>query len=261
MMPAGRYRLTQEQGAGAMTDWSKRFGWIVPSWNTVTEFEVGRLTPPDISEHFARIAHTEDSEAAFERMAREAPVAAGLLADASVDAICYACTAGSFFKGYDDDRRFAGELTAAVGRPVLTMADALVRASRHLGFKRIAVAAPYEAWLMDRLVAFLEEAGFEVLKSAGLGHQANILYEPGKALELATTAWHPDADGLVMSCGNFRTLEAIDEIEETIGRPVVTSVQASMWGLLEIAGIKAARDDAGILLRDAAASAAMPGTP
>lgn len=232
-----------------MADWNKRFGWIVPSWNTVTEYEVGRLTPASISEHFTRITHTEDSEAAFENMAREAPTAAGLLAHASVDAICYACTAGSFFKGYDDDRQFAIDLAASVGRPVLTMADALVQASRHLGFERIAVAAPYEPWLMDRLVAFLEAAGFTVLKAAGLGHQANVMYAPGKALELAKDAWHPDADGLVMSCGNFRTLESIDEIERTLGRPIVTSVQASIWGLFNLTGIDEPIAGAGALLR------------
>jgi maleate isomerase len=243
-----------------MTDWNRRFGWIVPSWNTVTEFEVGRLTPPGVSEHFARIAHTEDSEAAFERMSHEAPGAADLLAHAKVDAICYACTAGSFFKGYDEDRRLSTALTASAGRPVLTMADALVRASRHLGFERISVAAPYEAWLMDRLVAYLEEAGLRVLRSAGLGHQANVMYEPGKALELAVDAWDPASDGLVMSCGNFRTLESIDDIERTLGRPVVTSVQASMWGMFELSGVREGIDGAGALLRRSG-SAAATGTP
>jgi maleate isomerase len=238
-----------------VTDWNKRFGWIVPSWNTVTEYEVGRLTPPTISEHFARIAHTEDTEAAFENMAREAPQAATLLAHASVDAICYACTAGSFHGGYDYDRQLAIDLASSAGRPVITMADSLVQASRHLGFERITVAAPYEPWLMERLVSFLEEAGFEVLRSAGLGHQANVLYEPGKALELARDAWHPDADGLVMSCGNFRTLEAIDDIEQTLGRPIVTSVQASMWGLFQATGVHETRPDAGALLRGDAALA------
>jgi maleate isomerase len=242
-----------------MTDWNKRYGWIVPSWNTVTEYEVGRLTPTTISEHFARIAHTEDTEAAFENMAREAPNAATLLAHASVDAICYACTSGSFYRGYDYDRQFARDLAATAGRPVVTMADSLVQASRHLGFKRIAVAAPYEPWLMERLVSFLEEAGFEVLRSAGLGHQANVLYEPGKALELARDAWHPDADGLVMSCGNFRTLEAIDDIERTLGRPIVTSVQASIWSLFQATGVQETRSDAGALLRGDGAAALAPG--
>lgn len=211
--------------------WEHRFGWILPSWNTVTEYEVERVTPPSVSQHFTRIEHTEDSEAAFTRMGEEAPGAARLLAHARVDAICYACTAGSFFRGRAYDLAFTERLREETERPVVTMAEALIQAADHLGMRRISVAAPYEAWLLERLVAFLEEGGLTVLRSANLGHQANILYPPGKAVELADMAWDPRSDGLVMSCGNFRTLEAIDEIEDRIGRPVVTSVGASVWAL------------------------------
>ena len=233
-----------------MATWAKRFGWIIPSWNTVTEYEVGRLSPPELSQHFARIAHTEDSEAAFERMAEEAPAAADLLAHAKVDVVCYACTAGSFYKGFDYDRAFAERLSDRIGRPVVTMAGSIVEAARHLGLERISVAAPYEPWLMERLVAFLEAGGFTVLKSEGLGHQANILYEPEKAVELAERAWDPASDGLIMSCGNFRTLEMVDEIERRLGRPVVTSVQGALWGLLEASHVATPISGAGVLLRE-----------
>lgn len=237
-----------------MTIWQRRFGWIVPSWNTVTEYEVGRLTGEEVSNHFTRISHTEDSEAAFQKMADEAPVAAALLADANVDAISYACTAGSFFKGFADDEDLARRLSDESGRPVTTMAGSLVAAARHLGFEAVAVATPYEQWIMDRLVEFLEAGGLRVLKSEGLGHQANILYEPEKALELAERAWDPRADGLIMSCGNFRTLEMIDTIEERLGRPVVTSVQASYWAMLQATNLHVATPRAGVLLRDGTTS-------
>jgi maleate isomerase len=242
-----------------VTIWQKRFGWIVPSWNSVTEFEVERLAGDGVSNHFTRIAHTEDSEAAFERMGNEAPAAAGLLADAKVDAISYACTAGSFSKGFAYDEDLARRISDETGTPVTTMAGSLIAAARHLGFETVAVAAPYERWLMDRLVVFLEAGGLRVLKSEGLGHQANVLYEPEKALELADRAWDPAADGLIMSCGNFRTLEMIDTIEARLGRPVVTSVQASYWAMLQATGHPVATTGAGVLLRDGTASAIAAG--
>ncbi len=232
-----------------MSTWSRRFGWIVPSWNSVTEFEVQRLAPPGVSQHFTRIAHTEDSPAAFDAMARHAPEAALLLAHASVDAICYACTSGSFFRGYDYDRDLATELTAQAGTPVVTMADALVQSARHLGMRRIAVAAPYEPWLLEALVSFLEAAGLRVLRSAGLGEQANVRHTPAEAVALARSAWDPAADGLVMSCGNFRTLEAIGRIERELGRPVVTSVQASVWAMCRATDAAGPRRPAGMLFR------------
>lgn len=236
--------------SGVADGWAARLGWIVPSWNTVTEYEVGRLTPPSVSEHFTRIAHTEDSEAAFERMAREAPGATQLLADAQMDAICYACTSGSFFRGLDYDRELSARLSDLAGRPVLTMAHALIDGATALGCETVAVAAPYEQWLLDRLVAFIEQAGLRVVRSAGLGEQANVRHAPSKAIELAHAAWDPSADGLIMSCGNFRTLEAIDEIEQRIGRPVVTSVQGAVWQLLRTVGITDPIEHAGALLRE-----------
>ena len=237
-----------------MSSWRLKFGWIIPSWNTVNEYEAERLTPADVSQHFMRIAHTEDSPAAFDRMGAEAPGAAELLAHAKVDAICYACTAGSFYRGLDYDRELAANLAESTGTPVVTMAHSLVDASRALGMKRVAVAAPYEAWLMDLLVEFLQQAGLEVLNAAGLGHQANVLYPPSKAVELARNAWHPDADGLVMSCGNFRTLESIDEIEALLGKPVVTSIQASYWALNAACGTVVNQSGAGALLHAHAAT-------
>lgn len=251
-------------GADGMTSqpdvpWERRFGWILPSWNTVTEYEVERLTPPTVSQHFTRIAHTEDTEAAFARMGEEAPGAARLLAHAGVDAICYACTAGSFFRGREYDLAFTERMAADAGRPVVTMAEALVQSARHLGWQRIAVAAPYEDWLLARLVAFLEEGGLQVLKSANLGHQANILYAPSKAVELAESAWDTRADGLVMSCGNFRTLEAIDEIEGRLGRPVITSVGASVWALAKATGSPTG-DGPGALLSEARMTVSSAGT-
>jgi maleate isomerase len=232
-----------------MTEWSRRFGWVVPSWNTVTEYEVERLAWPGVSNHFARIEHLADTPEAFDRMAREAPAAAELLAHAGVDAICYACTSGSFYRGAAHDAELATTLALATGKPVVTMADSIVQAARHLGLQRISVAAPYEEWLMERLAEYLRAAGFEVLTSRGLGHQANIVYAPEKAIELAETAWDPRSDGIVMSCGNFRTLEVIDEIEARLGAPVVTSIQASVWNLARIAGAQAAHPGAGRLLR------------
>lgn len=212
--------------------WNRRVGWIVPSWNTVTEYEVARLAPSHVSNHFTRIAHTEDSERAFARMIEEAPTAAELLAHADVEVIGFACTAGSFFRGRSADVELGRILSERVGRPVMTMADSIVRATRHLGVERLSLAAPYEPWLLDLLASYLTETGFNVVESRGLGVQANVKHALETTIELARGAYHPAADGIIISCGNFRTLEAIDVIEEELGIPVVTSIQAAVWTML-----------------------------
>ena len=237
-----------------MSNWSARLGWVVPSWNTVTELEVAQLTGEGVSNHFTRIEHLADTPEAFDRMAAEAPAAVTLLAHAKVDAICYACTSGSFYRGPEYDADLARQLSQISGRPVVTMADSLVQAARHLDWRTVSVAAPYEDWLMELLVSFLEAAGLQVRKWRGLGHQANILYPPEKAIELAESAWDPGSDGLIMSCGNFRTFDSIVEIERRLDRPVLTSIQASVWNLHRAAGHLAVHPAGGRLLSEAVAA-------
>ena len=42
-----------------------------------------------------------------------------------------------------------------------------------------------------------------------------------------------DADGILISCGNLRTFEAIEPLEADTGLPVVTSNQAGLWQALD----------------------------
>jgi maleate isomerase len=214
-----------------MSEWRGKAGWIVPSWNTVIEFDVARSMPGVFSNHFGRISHQEDSEAAFDQMAAEAPHALDLLMHAEMDVVCYACTAGSFVHGFEADRQFRDELSARSGRPVLSMASTLVDAARALGVSTVSVAAPYEEWLVDRLAGYLESAGIRVSGTAWLGQQANVAHGPHTAYELAVKAHRDDAEAVIVSCGNFRTLEVIEQTERELGVPVISSNQAAIWAV------------------------------
>lgn len=215
-----------------MQPWMHKLGFVVPSWNTVIEYETARMLPASASMHVSRISHTSDTIESLQHMIDLAPEHLTLVSDPGTNAICFACTAAGFVHGVAHDRDQVARWTAQAGRPVISTAGSFLEASSELGLRKLAIAAPYEEWLMTRLSAYLTEAGFEVISSKGLGHQANVLYGPEKAVELARSAWNGDADGLILSCSNFRTLEAIDEIEALIGKPVITSNTSALWALL-----------------------------
>ena len=59
-----------------------------------------------------------------------------------------------------------------------------------------------------------------------------------------------DADGILISCGNLRTFEAIEPLEKDFGLPVVTSNQAGLWQALRMAGIEDKLPNLGRLLRE-----------
>jgi maleate isomerase len=230
-------------------DWTHKLGYVVPSWNTVVEYETTRMLPAGVSAHFSRITHTDDSPASLRHMADQFPAHLELLSHAKVDAICYACTGASLFRGRKDDLADIARHRSG-GMLVISVASALVEAAQHLGLSRVAVAAPYEKWLLDCLVTYIEDAGLQVANAVGLGEQANVAHSPQAAVDLALRAWTPRADGLILSCGNFRSLESIPEIERRTGKPMVGSNSAALWSALSGLSWQGTVPNAGLLLSD-----------
>ena len=60
----------------------------------------------------------------------------------------------------------------------------------------------------------------------------------------------PDADALLISCGNLRSFEIIENLETDTGLPVVTSNQAGLWQALRLTGIQSPLPGLGRLLRE-----------
>jgi len=212
--------------------WERRLGVIVPSWNTVMEFEWQRMGHPHASIHAQRIRHTADTEADLQWLSTQAPQAAALLAHAKPDAICHGCTASGFLKSPEEDLALASRLEAETGIPTVTSSAAIVQALRALGAERVSVASPYEPWLNDRLAAHLAAAGFEVLALRGLATQAHGSVTPQRVHALALEVLRPRTEALFISCSNLRTLESIAPLEAQTGVPVVTSNQAALWSTL-----------------------------
>ena len=58
-----------------------------------------------------------------------------------------------------------------------------------------------------------------------------------------------EAEGMVVSCTDFPVLGMIPELEKRMGKPVITSNQATFWAVLRAAGIKDQFKNFGTLLR------------
>ena len=217
-------------------NWHTKLGIVVPSWNTVMEYEFQRMAGSTTSVHSQRIKHTDDSEKSLLWLSTQAPDAATLLSHAKVQAICHGCTASGFLKTPAEDLEQAKELQALTGIPCVTSASSIAGALQALSAKKISVASPYEPWLNERVKLYLEQAGFEVLAIKGLGTQAHGSISAPIIKALAHEVMRDDTEALFISCSNFRTLALITELEQETGRPVVTSNQASMWGTLRSIG-------------------------
>jgi len=83
-------------------------------------------------------------------------------------------------------------------------------------------------------------AGLKVVGGAYLGISDGFALaepSPDTLFELGVRGFDPRADGLIMTCLNTRSHTVIDRLEQKLGKPVITSTQATLWHALRLAGI------------------------
>jgi maleate isomerase len=214
----------------------RRIGVILPSQNTVAEREFTSVAPADATFHFARVALERGSDATIlHAMAAAAPAAALLLRDARPERIVYACTSGSLVGGPGFDTTLAQAITDEAGIPATTTATEVVRALHAVGAQKVAVATPYLEWVTDAEADFFEAAGVPVASKASLGlvdgHDMAAL-RPEDVMDLARQVDCEQADVIFLSCTDLPTLDVVDRLEQELGKIVISSNLATLWGAL-----------------------------
>ena len=100
---------------------------------------------------------------------------------------------------------------------------------------------PYVDDVNVSIAKYLEDHGksisaFSSFKLAENETMAKIT--PQSIFDAALEADRDDANALFISCTAIRAVEVVDRIEQKIGKPVVTAVQAMFWQSLRLAGFK-----------------------
>ena len=235
--------------------WRARIGIIVPPSNTVNEAEFNRFAPPGVSFHFTRSPlHADPAADDFREMLDDVGEAMSDLAACRVDFATYACTAGSMACPAD---RLLGAMKAGGGVAATSTADAIVAALRALGARRIAMASPYTDETNAHEAEYLREHGIEVVAAAGLGLNTSLetiqrisRVPPPEVFAHARSVDRPEAEALLICCTDFNTFDAIEPLEQALGKPVVSSNSATLWHTLRSAGIDDAIPGLGRLLRE-----------
>lgn len=240
------------------TQGARRIGLLVPSSNTTVEVEFYRALPPHISLHVARLHLTQITPESILGMVADLEAQSRNLASADVDVIVLGATAPSFLKGLGYDKEIAGRITACTGKPATTTSTALIEALRHLRLERIVLGSAYDAKVNGIARGFLEANGFTVLNAQGLGLVDNLVVgrlDESSAYELAREVDRSDAQGIVLSCTNWRTMAVIERLERELGKPVVSTTQVSIWAALRALDERQGIAGYGRLLREVSAQA------
>jgi len=217
-----------------------KIGYVLLATEQTIQDDVMKLRPQGVGIHFTRAAIPDSitSQSLGAQIDLLADCASTLLPDGSLDVVCYACTSGSLVMGED---RVHKELNKGAPKAKATsLIRGVIRALKQLGAHKIVVATPYLDEINAKEVLYLEDAGFEVLSISGLNLEKDsdmVRVTPDFIAEFAESIDHPDADAVFISCGALRSLDVIQQIETTLGKPVIGSNQAMIWDTLRLAGI------------------------
>jgi maleate isomerase len=238
-----------------MYGWRAKIGRISPSPETVGAEEWRRALPDGVCLVETRTLLYEVTVEGLSETTKQIERAALELASAEVDVILQAGTAIAFFRGFGHDQELSRRITAATGITATTSLTAVVEALRALRLSRLAIATSYIPDIDARLSEVLERSEFQVDTIRGMGLKRSIdmgKVSPDETYRLAREAARaaPNADGILISCGNLRSFEAIEPLETDTGLAVVTSNQAGLWQSLRLAGIKDRLANLGRLLRE-----------
>jgi maleate isomerase len=232
-----------------------RLGVIVPSVNSVVEAWYPRVVPDGVSVHFARMLMPAGTspERIIEMDRTDGVHSIHQLASCRPHAIAYGCTASSIVQGHQFDAHLREEIRESAGVPGTSATHSIFTACAALGMRRVTAVSPYPAEVDAAEHRFFAEGGVETIAGACLGITDGFgLAEPTPEaiLDLALGAWDPASDGVIIACLNFRSHPMIEALEARIGKPVVTSTQATLWHVLRLAGVGTPIPGYGRLLRE-----------
>ncbi|HVL57467.1 MAG TPA: hypothetical protein VM491_13255 [Burkholderiaceae bacterium] len=238
-----------------MIGWRARLGFLVPPGNPTTEPEVIRLTPPGVSVHFTRmVAHGEPGSLLGQEDRNRTQIAhlpenVALLELVKPDVIALAHTATSYTLGRDGEEALIAQMEARGRFRFITAFGSVVEALRHLEVRRVSFGTPYGEAATLQCKAALESHGFEVASFGRLDGVVNIYDETSaRAYRLARRIDCADAQAVFLSGVGMPTIGVLDALERDLGKPVVSSIAATMWNALRIAGVRARIEGYGSLL-------------
>jgi maleate isomerase len=153
----------------------------------------------------------------------------------------------SFARGKGYDQEIVDRIQARTGIPATTASSASIKALKKLGLTKLSVGAPYVEALTARLTVFLEENGFQVVNAKSLDLEWIGIPSLDTIYRLARQVDRADADGTYIACTGMSTSGITVSLEEDMGKPVVSAIQAVMWESLNLAGVRLRRPDLGCL--------------
>ena len=221
-----------------------RIGVLTPHGVPGPEVEFAAMAPGRLATRVVRVTAEASgrlpSAAALDELtaATAAPVlerAAGQLLTGPVDVLGYASTTSAYAIGFDAEMTMTARLSRLTRRPVAATCASAVQALRVLRLERVAlIGAPWFDPKFNELgAAYFAGQGFDVVSS----ESARLSHDPAAIEPAAVAGWisrhvADSAQAIFIGGNGFRAAGAIEALEASTGRLVLTSNQVLLWQLL-----------------------------
>lgn len=232
-----------------------RIGIIALATDFNIEQDLRRIYPQGVEIFTTRVRNT--NPLTIENLRAMAPgisiAADAILPGTKLDAMVYACTSGTVAIGSDRIKDLIQH--SCPGIAVTNPVTAALAAFKQFNAKRISILTPYTASVNSQVGALFESKGLEVLNISGFGFEddtAMTFITPQDIVDAAVEVFDSNADLLFISCTALRASLVIDQIEQRIGKPVVSSNQALAWHSLQLVNYKAPIEGFGSLMQGSA---------
>jgi maleate isomerase len=213
--------------------------------------------PERFTFHSSRMRMQRVSAEELQAMNREGLRCAAELADARVDLMSTACLVAIMAQGFGYHRQVEEDFRRVVAEngarsKVMTSAGALVHGLKRLGAKKVSLMAPYMKPLTEKVVAYLEHEGIEVLDRIAFEIPDNLEVgrrDPLRLLEDVKRLKTANADAVVLSaCVQLQSLPAIQAAEKMLGIPVTSTSVCTVRNMLDLLELEPRIPNCGALL-------------
>jgi len=229
---------TTDSGIGARAS----MGLLLLQEDATIEAEFGRMVAADdIAVYHSRIAMQPDVSATSLAAMRELlPGSAAMLpTSVAYDAIGYACTSAAAIIGSDAIEQAVQ--TVIPGVKVTDPIRALIAACKALQVRRIAYVSPYIPEVSLHMRKLLEKNGLIISTFDSFDESDDRVVariSPSSILQaVQQVAASSDCAAVIVSCTNLRILDILQQAEQRIGKPVLSSNLALAWHMLRLAGV------------------------
>ncbi len=219
-----------------------QFGILTPQGNPTVEPEMRVLLPVDARILVARLV--SKSGTLRERLieySRKVGEFVGQFDALKFDAVGFACTGSSYLVDADKERRRIDAVERQRSCAVITAADAVKSALRHIGVQAVALISPYPDWLTAASRAHWIRAGLRVTTVVQLpsgsasAHGIYGLTTEAVLTQLAELELN-GADAILITGTGMPSLRTILALEPEYQVPVLSSNLCLAWALAKTVG-------------------------